>query len=118
VAAPPKLDGDDPLADASWQAAEVIGPLSSGGALESDDARTEARLLLSGATLYLGVRCFDKDPARITPAAEPDAIWSGDSVEFLFAAGTSKGFPLVHLTVGAAGRVTLAKHLVPVGVWG
>ena len=118
LAAPPKTDGDDPLADASWQTAEAIGPLSAGGSPENDDRRTEVRMILSGSTLYVGERCFEKAGTAVKPAAPDEPIWSGDSIELLFPAGTSKGFPLVHILVGASGRSTIAKHLLPAGIWG
>ena len=116
--APPKIDGADPLSDASWQEAEAAGPLSAGGTPESDDRRTEVRMILSATTLYIGERCFEKAGTVVTPAARNSPVWSGDSTEILFASGTARGFPLVHVTVGATGRVSLARHLVPTGMWG
>ncbi len=65
VAPPPRIDGR--LDEECWQAAPQIGALTQvephEGAPPSE--RTEVRLLFDEAHLYIGVRCFDREPSRI-----------------------------------------------------
>jgi hypothetical protein len=65
LAASVEIDGR--LDDAAWADAGVLGPLTQveprEGAAPSE--RTEVRLLHDGRFLYVGVRCFDREPGAI-----------------------------------------------------
>lgn len=62
----PHMDGD--LRDPAWQAAtpftafKMVFPNPGGEPTE----RTELRVLVDGANLYLGIQCFDRRPASIS----------------------------------------------------
>src|SRR5512135_68924 len=62
----PKLDGD--LQDPVWgqatpfSAFKMVFPIPGAEPTE----RTELRVLVDGANLYLGVRCFDSQPKKIS----------------------------------------------------
>jgi uncharacterized protein DUF5916 len=76
---PIRLDGQ--LDEADWQAAGFIADLTqqspSPGA--ATPYRTEVRLLTDGATLFVGIRCFDPDPGLIaTHTMLRDADLSAD----------------------------------------
>jgi len=66
VADRPVLDGDV-LGDPAWQ----VPPIASAFWQERPDEgqpaseRTEVRVIFTGDTLYVGVICFDRDPASI-----------------------------------------------------
>ena len=71
VARPTPVDGemrlDGRLDEPEWAAAAAIGPLTQ---TEPDEGAapteaTEVRVLFSGEALYVGVRCFDRDPEGI-----------------------------------------------------
>ncbi len=75
----PKMDGS--LADPAWQAAaafqdfRMAEPLPGGEPTE----RTELRILYDDANLYIGVRCWDGDAARIAAnSMAHDASGGGD----------------------------------------
>lgn len=61
-----RLDGE--LNDAAWHSAPVISEFVQREPSEGARAtyRTEARVLYSATGLYVGVRAFDPEPARIT----------------------------------------------------
>ena len=65
AAGPVKLDGR--LDEASWAAAVPIGPLTQSEPDEGEapSEATEVRLLYDEGHLYLGIRCFDRDPSGI-----------------------------------------------------
>jgi hypothetical protein len=62
---PPVIDGK--LDDPCWQLAESIGPLTQTEPLVNAPAteETEVKLLYDDENLYIGVRCFDKEPSKI-----------------------------------------------------
>ena len=83
---PIRLDGvlDEP----DWQTAGLIPDLTQQSPVPGGPTpyRTEVRLLTDGATIYIGVRCFDPDPTRIaTHTMLRDAdLSSDDAVGFVF----------------------------------
>ena len=62
----PKIDGD--LTDAAWSSAVAFSGLKmvfpNPGAEPTE--RTELRVLIDDANLYLGIQCFDRHPASIS----------------------------------------------------
>jgi len=69
-----KIDGR--LDEAAWATAEVAGDFTQSWPREGEPAsfRTEARVLLGGDALYVGVRMFDPNPELIAaPLARRDA---------------------------------------------
>lgn len=85
VETPPALDGvlDDP----QWAQAEPIGPLTQVDPIEGarPSKATEVRVLTDGDNLYVGVRCWDDDPAGIIARSmQRDAdLGAEDRVVFL-----------------------------------
>jgi hypothetical protein len=65
VDVPPIIDGK--LDDPCWGLASPIGALTQMDPLVAKPATedTEVRLLYDSENLYIGVRCFDKEPAKI-----------------------------------------------------
>jgi hypothetical protein len=66
VAEPPTLDGNV-LDDPAWKAAPVISGFLQEQPNEGQPSseRTEVRIIFTDDTLYVGVVCFDRDPALI-----------------------------------------------------
>ncbi|MDQ8153388.1 MAG: DUF5916 domain-containing protein [Gemmatimonadota bacterium] len=64
-ARPPVIDGR--LDDAVWRTAPAVDDLRQREPTEGAAAteRTEVRVLFDGATLYVGVHAFDREPSRI-----------------------------------------------------
>ena len=85
VESPPELDGvlDDP----QWAQAKPIGPLTQVDPIEgaAPSKATEVRVLTDGDNLYVGVRCWDDDPAGIIARSmQRDAnLGAEDRVGFL-----------------------------------
>ncbi len=85
-ATPPVIDGL--LDDAAWQLCQPltemlqVEPVSGAGASE----RTEVLLLFTATDLYIGLRCFDSNPAglRATQMARDANLDPDDRVELLF----------------------------------
>jgi hypothetical protein len=76
---PVRLDGR--LDEPAWARAEPVGPLLQSepdeGAAASE--RTEFRVLVDDDNLYVGIRCFDREPGRIAATKMGrDAGLSGD----------------------------------------
>ena len=81
---PPVIDGV--LDDAEWARAEPIGELHQVEPVEgAPTERTEVRVLFDSEHLYLGVRCFDSDPAGIigTQMARDARLDPDDRVEIV-----------------------------------
>ena|SRR5690242_20263469 len=59
---------DGRLEEGEWTSAVPIGELLQRESREGKPAseRTEVRLLYDAANLYIGVKCFDSEPGRIT----------------------------------------------------
>lgn len=81
VSGPIRIDGI--LDEASWQTAGVIDNLTQQSPFPGAPSRyrTEVRLMTDGATIYVGARCFDPEPDRITTHTMlRDADLSSDDV--------------------------------------
>jgi hypothetical protein len=82
----PVIDGN--LDEAVWSQATAIDTFTQIEPSEGQPAteRTEVRLLYTASTLYIGVQCFDSDPARIvTTDSRRDSTLSGqDSFQMIF----------------------------------
>jgi len=79
AAGPVRLDGR--LDEPAWTEAEPVGPLVQSepdeGAPSSE--RTEFRVLVDDGHLYVGIRCFDREPGRIAATKMGrDAELAGD----------------------------------------
>jgi len=85
VSVPPVIDGR--LDEACWADAPTIGELTQveprEGAAPSE--RTEVRILLDARQLYIGVRCFDRDPSGIiaTQMARDAELDPDDRIEIV-----------------------------------
>jgi hypothetical protein len=83
---PVRLDGV--LDEADWQTAGLIPNLVQQSPVPEGETpyRTEVRLMTSGETLFVGVRCFDPDPRQIaTHTMQRDAdLASDDAVGLVF----------------------------------
>jgi len=83
---PPVVDGR--LDDAVWALATPIGELLQiePRAGQAPSEATEIRFLYDARHLYVAVRCFDRDPARIvaTQAARDAVLDPDDRVELVF----------------------------------
>jgi len=82
----PRIDGR--LDDEVWRSAEPIGPLTQVDPAEGVPASeaTEVRILYDADHLYVGLRCFDSDPAGILRSRRArDAVLDPDDrVELYF----------------------------------
>lgn len=81
---PPVIDGV--LDDAVWALAPAIGELHQIEPIEGTPTeRTEVRVLFDAEHLYVGVRCFDSDPASIvgTQMARDAVLDPDDRVEIV-----------------------------------
>jgi hypothetical protein len=82
---PPVIDGK--LDDACWNLAAPIGALTQMDPLVAKPATedTEVRLLYDDARLYIGVRCFDKEPAKIvaTQMKRDASLETDDRIEIV-----------------------------------
>jgi len=100
VAAAPEVDGR--LVEESWGAATVLGPFVTmeGTAAEGG---TSARVLRSGDTLYIGVKCATQAgaPIKVTQSQRDSEVYNDESVEvFLDPGVTLRRY--FHLLVNAA----------------
>ena len=82
---PPVIDGD--LSDAVWQQAFLIKDFTQ---IEPDPGKpatepTEARIAYDGHALYLGIRCYDSEPARmVAPSLQRDSdLTYDDSIQII-----------------------------------
>ncbi len=79
---------DGRLDEPDWQTAGLIPDLTQQSPVPGGPTpyHTEVRLLTDGATIYIGVRCFDPEPGRIaTHTMLRDAdLSSDDAVGFVF----------------------------------
>ena len=76
---PPTIDGD--LSDEVWALAQPIGPLTEVEPIEGGVPKdaTEVRILFDSEAIYLGIRCFDSDPAGlISTTMERDGFFDSD----------------------------------------
>src|SRR5215212_7980394 len=79
---PVSIDGR--LDEAAWQAAKPITEFTQLDPNEGQPAseRTEARVLIDGDALYVGMRLFDREPRAIqSQLARRDEAIEGDLVE-------------------------------------
>lgn len=78
---PPTLDGL--LNDAAWDAVEWGGDFLQfqPNALEAPDQVTKFKVLYDQKYLYIGVRCFDKDPDKIVRRMSRRDGFEGDWIE-------------------------------------
>ncbi|MFN7981910.1 MAG: DUF5916 domain-containing protein [Vicinamibacterales bacterium] len=83
---PPVIDGA--LTDEAWKQAKVISGFTQTEPAEGQPAseKTEVRILYDDKALYVGVMCFDSDPAHIVSSdARRDSALSGqDSFQLIF----------------------------------
>ncbi|HUU42689.1 MAG TPA: hypothetical protein VMX57_02860, partial [Planctomycetota bacterium] len=101
-----------------WDVVASLGSLFRRGQLEPPERQTDLRFARVGDTLHIRARCPEGDPAAIPTRRDPDtALWNADSLELLFTQSSERKYPVLHLTVGAHGQVTLARYLLPFGSW-
>ena len=86
ITAPPTVDGT--LDEAVWQQATPLADFVQTEPQEGSPAseRTEVRLLYDDAYVYVGVICFDSDPARIivTDTRRDSSLTEADSFQIIF----------------------------------
>jgi len=83
TATPPEIDGR--LVDACWEEAAVADDFVLFGGRGYATAKTEARVLWDANNLYIGMRCFDANPALLkTTAVERDGLVCGDDCVEIF----------------------------------
>jgi hypothetical protein len=75
----PRIDGD--LADAVWQAAAAFTAfrMAEPRPGEEPSEKTELRIVYDAANLYIGIRCLDNEPERITAQSMAHDGGGGDS---------------------------------------
>jgi hypothetical protein len=85
IAAPPAIDGR--LDEECWRTAPLIGALTQVEPREGQPAseRTEVRLCFDERALYIGVRCFDREPSGIiaTQMARDAVLDYDDRIEIV-----------------------------------
>ncbi len=110
TAAPPTIDGR--VDDACWQEAAVAKDFVLFGGKGYAVEKTEARVLWDATSLYIGMICFDSQPAQLKKAAtERDGLVCADDCIEIFLAPPQNSvlarFPVArryfHLAVNAAG---------------
>lgn len=114
----PPIQGPEALTAAAWAKAPPMGGFWSRGLRESQGRRTEVRMIDSGGTLYLAVRCYEDQPAGIKVDANPAELWKDDSLELMLAEGPGGDWPLLHVLVSASGRYSLVRYVKPFSLWG
>jgi uncharacterized protein DUF5916 len=81
----PRIDGD--LSEPAWSRAPEIGPLTQAEPNEgaAPTERTSVRIAYDERSLYLGIACFDAEPARIvaTQKRRDADLTPDDRVEFV-----------------------------------
>ena len=80
------VDIDGRLNEAAWQAATPVTEFFQNDPNEGQPAseRTEARILIDDAALYVGIRMFDSEPQKIqSQLARRDESIEGDLVELI-----------------------------------
>ena len=113
-AAPPKLDGK--LDEAAWQGKPRLTGFVLNQNGQPASAQTEAFLTYDGANLYLGVRAFEPNLAKlvaVASAAEASRVWSDDCIE-LFVDYLHSRYSFFHLGVTPAG-ITAAQRATVMG---
>ena len=96
---PVKLDGkfEEPCwAKAKWEG--DFRKFENCVANRKVEAKTEFAVLADERNVYLGVKCYEPDMARIR-AAGPQSLWTGETVEFFFAP-SGVDFDFYHFGVG------------------
>ncbi|HOG50687.1 MAG TPA: sugar-binding protein, partial [Lentisphaeria bacterium] len=110
TATPPEIDGR--LNDACWEEAAVADDFVLFGGRGYATVKTEARVLWDANNLYIGMRCFDANPALLkTAAVERDGRVCGDDCVEIFLIPPNNSvlarFPAssryFHLAVNSAG---------------
>lgn len=110
TATPPEIDGR--LNDACWEEAAVADDFVLFGGRGYATVKTEARVLWDANNLYIGMRCFDANPALMkTEAVERDGRVCGDDCVEIFLIPPNNSvlarFPAssryFHLAVNSAG---------------
>ena len=78
---------DGRLGESAWQSATPITEFRQNDPSEGQPAseRTEARILIDDAAVYVGIRLFDREPQKIqSQLARRDESIGGDNVEVIF----------------------------------
>ncbi len=99
---PPEMTGD--LSDPLWRQAQAVGAFHSHPAAGEPAVATEARGLIAGGTLLLGLRCAEPllDALKISGKPGDLQIWADDSIEIFIADSKSLG-QYWHVMINAAG---------------
>src|SRR5215218_479828 len=85
LSAAPKIDGK--LDDAVWQEGNLLTDFTQIEPVSGQPAtqRTEVRMGYDAQNIYFGVRCYDKEPARIVASSRsPDAGLASDDTISVF----------------------------------
>lgn len=100
----PVLDGT--LGDPAWQQAAALSLEPLNEAIHPAEIEaTEARVLLGGGRLYIGVRCAERDVKSIVAQERPDGkdVFRDDSVEIFLAPGRKESADYRQIVVNPLG---------------
>ncbi len=110
----PELNGD--LSDEAWKEAQTVRliPLEE-GIHPAELEGTEACVLIKNATLYLGIRSFERDVNSIVAEKRKGGreIWKDDSVEIFMAPGRKESSDYRQVIVNAVGSVYTGRGKRP-----
>ncbi len=100
--APASIVLDGKLDEAVWSEAGAISRFYRFGTDQLQEVPTEMYIAYDNNNLYLGVRCFEPEVAKLAAkeTKHDSPVWCDDSVELFIASPNNRGMQLIFNTVG------------------